>query len=703
MATYYHYLLDTTVQSRTIRFYLKFDVTEGERRIADNTTKVTYSVAYGVAQTGASDYVSAQELYHKSGGIGYREKSAPITVKLNGLIVYENSAFSLDLKSDVTARREQIIFSKTETIQHNEDGTLQLFFDVAYPTNKDKTVIVYLGSDLYENKYVEGSATKTIDITPFPRAAILSAPNFNDEENPTITYDNSIAAVGTSLHAAISFDGTTAHIPYREIAPFGESYTFALTDAEREILYDNTVTRAHAPVWFLLKNALNGVDYVTKAERTLTIINATPILSPVIKDINETTKALTGNENSLIKYFSNARASLNTWTRKKATLTGYYIKNGTSKVEEAAHTFENVTYNVFDFFVIDSRNNTKSETLKPPMVEYKKLTISAKDTKPNTDGKWAIECAGVFFNDSFGAVTNALMVQFRYKEQGGTYTDWQSMAVAKNGDNYTATSSVSGLDYRKTYVLECKATDLLMEVNTGESAVKSLPVFHWSKTDFVHETPVTFNDVINGDVHITGDLRLKGEGNYGNKLYFGDSAYAYIGEETDDALTIDATKLNLSAQEIKLSNQVDIIGGLSFNGGSVKFGTWTPALKTAAAVSSYTLQNGWYMKLGSCVVLGFNLKANCNSGYNSTALAITGAPFAPTDDAFGGGVAYNIYVTSGFNFEAWAITTSGEISARLQPCNNTTATNLNISSTSYYPISGGAVTLGGTICFMTNE
>lgn len=41
---------------------------------------------------------------------------------------------------------------------------------------------------------------------------------------------------------------------------------------------------------------------------------------------------------------------------------------------------------------------------------------------------------------------------------------------------------------------------------------------------------------------ITGNLRLKGSGNYGNKLNFGDSEYVYLHEPTDDSLEIYAEK-----------------------------------------------------------------------------------------------------------------------------------------------------------------
>lgn len=96
------------------------------------------------------------------------------------------------------------------------------------------------------------------------------------------------------------------------------------------------------------------------------------------------------------------------------------------------------------------------------------------------------------------------------------------------------------------------------------------------------------------------------------------------------------------------------------------------------------------------------IKAECNSGYHTTDLEISGAPFTPIYAAFGGGIAHYIYIQySNFAFEGWGINTSRVITPRLQPT-NTVASNLQIASTCGYPSGGGLVSLSGTICYMTN-
>lgn len=51
---------------------------------------------------------------------------------------------------------------------------------------------------------------------------------------------------------------------------------------------------------------------------------------------------------------------------------------------------------------------------------------------------------------------------------------------------------------------------------------------------------------LTGNPTVTGNLRLKGSGNYGNKINLGDGDYVYLHEATDDNLTIKAKNIDLA-------------------------------------------------------------------------------------------------------------------------------------------------------------
>lgn len=437
--------------------------------------------------------------------------------------------------------------------------------------------------------------------------------------------------------------------------------------------------------------------------------NSTPTISlPSIIDVNDDTTALTGDNKKFIRYMSTAAVSVNVSTRNGADLAEIYIENGGQGVHgtgSSGFRFYNIQSPRFVVQAKDTRGLITSITYEIPaedFIQYIKLTCNMGNERPDTSGNMTLTCDGNCYYGSFSAGTgNSITLEYRYKEQGGSFGSWRYMSYTTPSDStYRATAAITGLDYQKTYVFECRASDELMTVTSAGDPVQSTPVFHWSADDFVFEVPVIFakgatgveggTDGAGGDQLIAGDLRLKGSGNYGNTLYFGDGSYCYLREETDDDLTIKASDLNLN------------VSSLYLNGAPIKAGTWTPTLTSSSAVSSYSTRSGWYVRVGNVVTVGFNIGASCNSGYNSTALAISGLPFTPASNAFGGGVMFGAYVNAGFCFEAWAATTGGQITPRLQPCNNTTAGNLQIASTAYYPSGANSLTLGGTITYITN-
>jgi hypothetical protein len=158
-------------------------------------------------------------------------------------------------------------------------------------------------------------------------------------------------------------------------------------------------------------------------------------------------------------------------------------------------------------------------------------------------------------------------------------------------------------------------------------------------------------------------------------------------------MTIKASKINLEANSINA------------NGSAIpemETGVWTPKLYDSA-VSSYTTQYGWYSKMGNIVCLGFFVKATCRSGYTTTVVSVSGAPFYPLYSAAGGGMCSGAYVSAGFTFQCFVAGTGGMITTRVQACNNTTATNLATSSSGcHYPNGGGEITLSGTITFIAD-
>ena len=532
-------------------------------------------------------------------------------------------------------------------------------------------------------------------------ALLLSADNFADGDQPSIVYSNPDGNAVQALDVCIRW---TEHpdIAYRAVPKTGQTYTFSLTDAEFSALI-NACTGTSLKVKFTLRTTVNGAYSYSTLERTFTVDNAHPTVTGKVVDTNSTTIALTGNSSKLIKYFSTAQATMTATAYKGAAIDESLciIRNGNNTRYGYSGTFNNVENGTFTFSAEDSRGLVGTDTVKPTMINYIKLTCNISNNRPDAAGNMTVACTGNYFNGSFGAVSNTLTVQYRYGLYGGTMGTWQNMSVTLSGNAYYASANISGLDYQKTYSFETRAKDELMTITSTESAVKSKPLFHWGENDVVFEVPVTFNagtegvqaSESSGDFKVNGNLRLGDT--FGKWLYFGDGAYCYIAEIADDIMTIKANRINLSA-----TNGV-YIDGTKITASATESGSWTPTFTTASAISSYTIRRGWYSKTNDIVTVGFFIKASCYGGFSSTNVAITGLPYTPYASAAGGGMCSGVSVSAGFNFQCFVAETSGNITTRVQACNNTTAANLATSASGcFYPLAIGEITLSGTIQYM---
>lgn len=354
------------------------------------------------------------------------------------------------------------------------------------------------GTSLYgqevRSNYREGDR---ISLGTIPRAAeITSAPNFNDEESPTVQYKNPAGNAVSSLAICITFEGNNDDIAYREISKTETTYTFELTEEERKKLRQYTVWNTERQVGFYLRTTLtNGNVYYSKAWRNFYIVNALPNMQPTVEDTNATTLALTGNKNRIIKGHNTVSFNSGAEVYKEAVIASQKVVCGSASATTGSGTLTNVESNVFKFTLIDSRNNTVEKTVTKTLVNYVELTSKLEVQAPTTDGKTSFTVSGNFFNASFGAITNTLTVQYRYKANDGSYGAWTTVSTTPSGNAYSATVNLTGLNYLNTYTFEVKVLDKLNTIIKSKT-VKTVPVFDWSDSDFNFNVPIAINGVV---------------------------------------------------------------------------------------------------------------------------------------------------------------------------------------------------------------
>lgn len=166
-------------------------------------------------------------------------------------------------------------------------------------------------------------------------ATIVTANDFTDETDPTLTYSNPSPF---PCDAAIEFAGGSITRP-GAIGGSGGPYTMQLTDAEREALRTAGKDSPTLKVTYSLKTTIDGTAYYSRAERKMNVVDAAPELGAVsYEDTNAATVAVTGDRSRIIQNHSTLAVTVPTATAKKgATIAGYAISfGGVTKTVAAA-------------------------------------------------------------------------------------------------------------------------------------------------------------------------------------------------------------------------------------------------------------------------------------------------------------------------------------------------------------------------------
>lgn len=462
------------------------------------------------------------ELYAKGNeGKWYAERT--LSVSVNGTSLYS--------KTNRVERYDGKITGGSFSLTHDSAGNCSFTIDIK--------AAVYVAE-------VNLTRTKTTTLNQIPRQATLtSAPNFTDAVNPTIKYSNPAGSAVSALEACISLTGSKDDIPYRAVSKTGTSYTFNLTTAELNTL-KNATTGNSRTVYFYLKTTIGSNTYYSYLAKTFTISDTSISFSGTGYDSNSRTTALTGNNKYIVKGYSNLYYSVNA-TSASGSISSFSATCAGRTLTSNTGTFYGATSADISFKATDNRGNTATANLGgTTLINYFKPTLQLKIIPTTTSGDLTLQISGTFFNQSFGKVKNTLTCRYSISHEGSGYSSGSSFDLSISGNSYSGSITISGLDYKNAYIVGVNAYDELDEVQINNQRTVGKPVFDWDSEE------VNFNT----DVRIQGNLRLKGDGYYGNTLYFGDGSYAYMSENTDDDLTFHASDITLEATNLNMNGKL---------------------------------------------------------------------------------------------------------------------------------------------------
>lgn len=408
-------------------------------------------------------------------------------------VIIDGQSFSGRCNANLIRNESKTLVSGTVILQHELDGTKT--FDYSFSQA--------FGTGLKD--VVSGSGTATLEIIP-KVATLLTAPNFTDEENPTITYDNPAGATLDELQACIANDkGNAIFVPYRNVNMTAGTYTFNLTIDERNALRA-AATSSMLQLRFYIRSVYKGSTSWSFLDRTMTLEDIEPELYPTINEGDEDIYALTGGT-GIILGFSDIDYNIGVSAPVGTSIITQSIKCGAQTSTTNVGTFKDVSTNVVEFSATDSRGNVASAKQELNVIPYKNITCNQL-LKLNLDGTIDLTIKGNYFSDSFGAQNNTIKIESRSREVGGEWSAWGDISVlladASNGE-YLLTGTISGYDPSGTYEFQARASDKLTSAESSIDTITLKPIFDWSRTDFNFNVPLTIEgDTLNDYVIETG-------------------------------------------------------------------------------------------------------------------------------------------------------------------------------------------------------
>lgn len=480
------------------------------------TTSSHGTIGLNLSWTGTQDVANNQTTIKwtlKSNGTmssGYYVQGGPISAYINGTRVFYQSG-RFNVKGDGGYKK-----TGTIVVNHNEDGS--------------KNVAMSISAALYSTSQ-NCTGSKTFTLNKINRYALLeSAPDFTDEDNPKITYNNYAGELVTDLQACISLDGTTDNIPYRDLNKLGSEYTFNLTSAERNTLLSATPNSNTLTVYFIVKTTIAGSTYYSTLEKTMTVINAAPtITSPAYLDTNSQTTAITLNNQQIIQGISTVSFTFGALTAlKSATLTNISITVNAVTVSDTL-SGSSVSSEVIPFGVINSSSNLSATVV---------LTDSRGNTTtisiPITILSWSLPTAIItverrnnFYNDTYITVDasissldskNTMLIQYQYKEKSSQ--NWSALVTIQ--DNTQAEiNAPTGLDNTKDYDIKVIITDRIGSTTYNTTVNKGIPLAMFDKLKSSvgidclpsqnNTLEINGNIKVNNDTSVGGDLSVTGD------------------------------------------------------------------------------------------------------------------------------------------------------------------------------------------------
>ena len=428
--------VSSTFSTTNDKIKYRIETTINSQNVTNNTSNVTVKVFCWRTNTGYTTYGS---------GTCY--------CAING----SNYSASISSSQKITSSGIYL-FSKTLDIPHNEDGT------------KTLSTAAYIDHATFSSS----SNSASFPLTTIPRKSSVTCNSFYIGDSTTINISRASSSFTHTIKYVYGYlSGTIATKTSETSLGWTAPNTFYGQIPNGTTGYGSITCETYSGDTLIGTSTANFNAYAKQSD-------CIPDVSATIIDTNESTISLTGDSSKIVKYLSKPKVTVSASAKNSATIKTRNINwNGEASQQASEYTFSNgVSNSNVSVSATDSRGYTKNVSYNLSVlnkwVEYIKLAFSkiSLSRAESTSSTAKVVLSGNYFNGSFGNTTNTLTLKYRYKEEGGTFSDYVTVTptITNNAFNYSAT--LNNIDFQKQYHFEFVATDEAMVVSSGEKILE---------------------------------------------------------------------------------------------------------------------------------------------------------------------------------------------------------------------------------------
>lgn len=373
------------------------------------------------------------------------------------------------------------------------------------------------------------SESGTINIATKNKATIIS-----QNDNFSVNSDNALIVKcdnpsGNQIAYFLDCPSGTRRLTSNKTT--NTSYTWSAAQILSMLQYIKTSNSSSIKIGII---TYGNAEYYSEKVGILNVVNSNPIFSNfTYQDTNNVTTALTGNNQIIIKGYSNVKGIISTANKaiaqNSATMSKYRFIIGDIQKEanyssdsEVGITISKANNNVFNMYAIDSRGNSTLKTISPRTYKaYSNINIKSAVAQRQNNGigsSVVLTFAGDIWNNSFGSVQNEITsCIYKYKKTNSNtwLTGKTNIMPEVKGQSYSKSvlikgdKGAEGFEVNSSYNVQIIIKDKLstytyeLLIGTGTPGIaitaKGIAFFNM------------YDEQLGGAIQITGDLYVNGK------------------------------------------------------------------------------------------------------------------------------------------------------------------------------------------------